>query len=154
MHPCVCLLIPHTSVTQLIVPLHEWGMAADDLTEFQLFQQKTRNCGCNGLRNEITGHWRIGKTLPGLMNPSSCCVKLMGGLGYGGNHEYMHSSCYVSTLQLVVWWCGVGFMADIGPLDKSGATFECHRISEQHCQSGASLHGSSVSIGELMISAG
>jgi hypothetical protein len=33
------------------------------------------------------------------------------------------------------WWCdGVGcvFMAHIGPLDKSGAMFECHRISEHY----------------------
>ena len=108
-------------------------MAADDLTKKkkqQLHWAKERK------------HWRIGKTFPGLMNPGSCCFTLMGGLGYGENHEYMDPSYCVSTLQagvVIVW--GV-FMAHIGSLDKSGATFECHRISEHHCQSGAAVYPS------------
>ncbi|KAK6325781.1 hypothetical protein J4Q44_G00051230 [Coregonus suidteri] len=32
------------------------------------------------------------------MNPGSCCFVLMGGLGYGEKHEYMHPCC-VSALQ-------------------------------------------------------
>ena len=58
------------------------------------------------LRNKNTGHWKMGKTLLRLMNPSSCCGTLMGGLGYGENHEYMRPSCCVSTLQadgVIVW---------------------------------------------------
>jgi hypothetical protein len=75
------------------------------------------------------------------MNPGSCCFTLMRGLGYGENHECMYASipCCVSTLQA---GGGVGcvFMAHIGLFYKSGATSECHRISEHHCQSGASIH--------------
>jgi hypothetical protein len=32
-----------------------------------------------------------------LDNPSFCCVMLMGRLGYGEDHEYMHP-CHVSSL--------------------------------------------------------
>ena len=46
-------------------------------------------------------------------------------------HEYMHPSCLMSTLQVVVWGDGEGcvFMAHIWPLDESGSMLECHRIS-------------------------
>ena len=105
------------------------------------FSKKTRIWGCCGLRNENTGQWRIGKTLSGLMNPGSCCFTLMGGLGYGENHMSTCIHLAVSTLQaggsVMVWGCV--FMALIGSLDKSGVMFECHRISEHHCQSGANL---------------
>jgi hypothetical protein len=50
-------------------------MAANDLTEFHKKQLK-----------ENTGHWTIRKTLPGLMNPGSCCFMLIGGRGYRENH--------------------------------------------------------------------
>ena len=50
------------------------------------FRKKQRTCGCSALRNENTGYCRIGKTLPGQMNPGSCSFTLMGGLGYGENH--------------------------------------------------------------------
>ncbi|KAK6325822.1 hypothetical protein J4Q44_G00051640 [Coregonus suidteri] len=51
------------------------------------------------------------------MNPRSCCFTLMGGLGYGENHEYMHPCC-VSALQAGGGGVGCVFMAHIGPLIK------------------------------------
>jgi hypothetical protein len=60
-----------------------------------------------------------------------------------------HKLCRAATdrLQLVMFsW------HTLGPLIKTGVTFECHRISEHHCQSGASLHDNSVSICEWISS--
>ena len=45
------------------------------------------------------------KTFPGLMNPSSCCFMLMGGLGYGENHMSTcihHAMCQHCRLVVVV----------------------------------------------------
>ena len=83
------------------------------------FSKNTRTCTYIGLRNENTGHWRIGKTLPGLMNPGSYCFTLMGGLWYGGNH--MNTCIYHAMYQhcrLVVMVWGVFSWHTLDPLIK------------------------------------
>ena len=65
-------------------------------------------------------HWRVKKTLPGLMNPGSCYFTLMGGLGYLENHMSIcihHAAFQHCRLVVVVW--GVFSWHTLGPLIKA-----------------------------------
>ena len=68
---------------QLIDPCHGWAIAAAHHTGFHYYQLKTRRSGSIGHTITKTGQLRSGKTLPGPMNPSFCCIMLLAESGFG-----------------------------------------------------------------------
>ena len=92
---------------QLVDPCHGWANAADDHTGFHSYQLKTRRSGYSTQAITNTGQLRSGKTWS---DESKFLLHHVGSRGriWLKQHESLHPSCLVSTVQaggsgVLVW---------------------------------------------------